>query len=171
MADVFSFTCPYCQKPFTASPQYLGKVVYCPACDGRSTLLVRKGQWKGPWKSLRIWFRVFLVCWLGGLIALVCMMRAEPTGTFAQIVGFCAFTMFLGSPIPWIVTMVFAYRVQKGLYEAGLITSSPWYIVAAGLLLNPYVVGFYPILSVSWAAQRAAAREGSDKLPASQATS
>jgi len=65
---------------------------------------------------------------------------------------------FFGSLVPYVVSMVRAYQVQRGLHDSGEIKSGPGQVLVAALILNPYFIGFYVPLSVSWAARSAMLR-------------
>lgn len=65
---------------------------------------------------------------------------------------------FLGSLIPYVGSMYCAYQTQRGLRDRGEIKSGPWQVLVAALILNPFLIGFYVPLSVSWAARSAMLR-------------
>ena len=115
-------------------------------------------DWVSAVPRLRIWYRAYLGTWLGGAAVAVAGLAVGESNT--SVSGFLVMTgavSFFGSVIPYLVSMVFAYQVQAGLKEAGYINSGAWQIVVAGLILNPYVLGFYPpasVLSAAKAAQR-----------------
>jgi len=59
---------------------------------------------------------------------------------------------------------VFAYRVQRALNDAKLYKSGAWQIIAGGLLLNPFVLGFLIPASVLWVTRRIDRRIRGGKL-------
>jgi ABC-type enterochelin transport system permease subunit len=100
---------------------------------------------EGQVGKLRRWFFVYLGCWLGGIVFLFI------GGEAAVYVGLF---LFFGSLVPYIISMVYAYKVQASLKNAGLIRSGAWHIVVAALIITPFTFGFYVPLSVLLAVRR-----------------
>lgn len=91
---------------------------------------------------LKRWFLIYLMVWLGGIGIFVFSAFSE-----SQPIALLGLVVFLGSIIPYISAMIFAYRAQKILYESEVYPHGPWHIVVAALILNPWAVGFYVPLS------------------------
>ena len=120
-------------------------------------------SWISDTAILRIWFRVFLVLWLGGAtVSIVALAMGALVKTLASHLFLVGLAPFFASIVPYLVTMVFAYKVQAGLQSSGHIKSGAWQIVVAGLILNPYFLGFYPPASVISAAKRAQSAESNE---------
>ena len=60
----------------------------------------------------------------------------------------------LGSLIPYVVTIVYSYRVQSALNQAKLYKPGAWQIIAGALLFNPFILGFVIPASVLWVTKR-----------------
>ena len=79
---------------------------------------------------------VFLAVWIGGaLIAAV--------GGFTEnnVVFWGGAILFLLSLIPYIVTLVYSYRLQDKVSEAQGNRSGAGWVVIGGLILNPFILG------------------------------
>ena len=94
--------------------------------------------WESQVGKLQRWYFIYLGCWLGGIILSFIGGEIASIGLF----------LILGSLVPYIISMVYAYKVQANLKKAGLMRSGAWQIVVAALFLNPIIVGFYVPLSV-----------------------
>jgi len=100
-----------------------------------------------PWSRdralLRKWLKTHLLFWLGGA-ALWIVGAAKHIGPLSTI-GVAAFLL---SIVPYVTSLVFAYRVQDALNRANLYKPGAWQIIVGGLLLNPYFIGFAITASV-----------------------
>ena len=101
-----------------------------------------------PWsvnaRKLRTWFVVYLLSLSAGLTLTINSNFENPIGL----------AVTFGSLVPYIVSLVFAYRVQDALNRVKLYKSGAWQIIAGGLLLNPFVLGFLIPASVLWVTRR-----------------
>ncbi|MCA9557638.1 MAG: hypothetical protein KC583_03640 [Myxococcales bacterium] len=93
------------------------------------------------------WF-IYVGVWLTWLVGLVIHASGREVGSWFGMMHMPLIVVFL-------VTLNYASKVQKGMREEGLSKGSPGAVVAAGLLLNPLIGGFYPPLSVLISARRA----------------
>ncbi|HXG98185.1 MAG TPA: hypothetical protein VNJ06_13875 [Gemmatimonadales bacterium] len=115
-----------------------------------------------PWSrnagKLKTWFVVYLLTLSAGLTLAINSNFENPIG----------WVITLGSLIPYITSLVFAYRVQDALNRAKLYKSGAWQIIAGGLLLNPYILGFLIPASVLWVTRRIERRirQGKVEYPA-----
>ena len=111
-----------------------------------------------PWSvnagKLKTWFVVYLLTFSAGLTLAINSNFENPIGL----------AIIFGSLIPYITSLVFAYRVQDALNRAKLYKSGAWQIIAGGLLLNPFVLGFLIPASVLWVTRRIERRIGEGKL-------
>ena len=128
--------------------------------------------WNPPWQSLRLWFKAYLISWLGGAGvflagAFLAASGSENAGGVVAIIGGVS---FFGSLIPYVGSVYFAYNVQKALHAAGAIRSAPWQVLVAAFVLNPFLAGFYVPYSVSAAARRASAQPPMPPNPGIQRT-
>jgi hypothetical protein len=100
--------------------------------------------WSDDARKLKTWFVVYLLTVSAGLYWAV--------GTnFTNGLGVAA---MLGSLIPYVVSIVYAYRVQRKLNEAQLYKPGAWQIIVGALLFNPYLLGFVIPASVLWVTKR-----------------
>ena len=94
-----------------------------------------------PWSpdraALKRWLLIYLAAWLGGAAVLIAGLVTDQS----TVTGI-GLAVFLGSLIPYVVSLVFSYRVQDKLNKSGLYKPGAWQIVVGGLLLNPFVLGF-----------------------------
>jgi len=127
------------------------------------------GEWLRPLQVLRLWFKVYLALWLGGIIFI--LLGAKTGGSIGRTLFFIGLPLFVASLAPYVVGVVYLYRVMKALhtsgvirlhphYNKGFISYGPWYVVAASLLLNPYVLGFIPLWSVTHISKSIAEERG-----------
>jgi len=79
---------------------------------------------------------VFLAVWMGGALVAV-------VGGFLEnrILFWSGATLFLLSLVPYIVTLVYSYRLQSKVSQAQGSGSGGVGVVLGGLLLNPYMLG------------------------------
>jgi hypothetical protein len=103
--------------------------------------LLADPSWKRNRRLLTRWMFTHLATWLGG----IAIMIAGHSNDTALSIGLGVFFL---SVAPYIVALVFAYRVQRALNIAGLYKSGAWQVVVGGLLLNPLVIGWVIPLSV-----------------------
>jgi hypothetical protein len=110
-------------------------------------------SWETKADNLRRWFLVYLAVWLAGIGLLVAGSGAGET-RFADAASVLGRVLFLGCLVPYVISMVYAYKTQASLHTAGLYRHGAWHVVVAALILNPYVFGFYVPLSVLLTARR-----------------
>ena len=138
-----------------------------------STVPGREQEWISLVPRLRLWFCIFLAAWLGGAASFILgfvlvesntrqayvgqyiQQVRSPGAATGEILAIIGMVLFFSSVVPYLLSMGLAYKIQAGLKAAGHIKSNAWQIVIAGLILNPYVVGFYPLASVLSAATEA----------------
>jgi len=113
---------------------------------------------KFPWSAdagkLKTWFVAYVLTLSAGLYLAINSDFNNPIGL----------VLIFGSLIPYITCLVFAYRVQRALNDAKLYKSGAWQIIAGGLLLNPFVLGFLIPASVLWVTRRIDRRIREGKL-------
>jgi len=113
---------------------------------------------KFPWSAdagkLKTWFVAYVLTLSAGLYLAINSDFNNPIGL----------VLIFGSLIPYITCLVFAYRVQRALNDAKLYKSGAWQIIAGGLLLNPFVLGFLIPASVLWVTRRIDRRIRGGKL-------
>ncbi len=111
-----------------------------------------------PWSAdagkLKTWFVAYVLTLSAGLYLAINSDFNNPIGL----------VLIFGSLIPYITCLVFAYRVQRTLNDAKLYKSGAWQIIAGGLLLNPFVLGFLIPASVLWVTRRIDRRIREGKL-------
>jgi len=111
-----------------------------------------------PWSAdagkLKTWFVAYVLTLSAGLYLAINSDFNNPIGL----------VLIFGSLIPYITCLVFAYRVQRALNDAKLYKSGAWQIIAGGLLLNPFVLGFLIPASVLWVTRRIDRRIREGKL-------
>jgi hypothetical protein len=113
-------------------------------------------DWILSWRSLRLWIKIFLILWLGGgIVFLFIMTRSANSNQLVSIIKTVALIAFFASIVPYIFCLVFAYKVQDSLHNEGYIKHGSWQVLVAGIILNPYFLGFYIPLSVNSAARKA----------------
>jgi hypothetical protein len=93
--------------------------------------------WSADRAALRKWLLIYLASWLGGAAVLIAGLVTEQS----TVTGIGLSVFFL-SLVPYIVSLVFSYRVQDKLNKSGLYKPGAWQIVVGGLVLNPLVLGF-----------------------------
>ena len=100
-----------------------------------------------PWTADRLklkrWLLIFLACWIGGAGAWIL-----GAGTHVEVLSTFGVSIFIFAVVPYVVSLVHAYRVQKKLNEAGLYKPGAWQIIVGGLILNPWLLGFAIPVSV-----------------------
>jgi hypothetical protein len=111
-----------------------------------------------PWtenaRQLKNWFAAYLLVVSAGLYWAI--------GTnFASQLGMA---VLIGSLIPYIVCIVYAYRVQRTLNDAQLYKPGAWQIIVGAFLFNPYLLGFVIPASVLWVTRRTERRIAQGKL-------
>jgi len=101
-----------------------------------------------PWtenaRKLKAWFAAYLLTVSAGLYWAIDTSFASGLGV----------AVMFGSLIPYIVSIVFAYRVQRALNQAQLYKPGAWQIIAGALLFNPFLLGFVIPASVLWVTRR-----------------
>jgi hypothetical protein len=111
-----------------------------------------------PWSAnaakLRNWFVAYLLTVSAGWTLVINSDFQSPIGL----------AVFLGALIPYIGSIVFAYRVQDALNHAKLYKSGAWQIIAGALLLNPLALGFLIPASVLWVTRRIEKRISQGKV-------
>lgn len=100
--------------------------------------------WSADAKKLRVWFVAYLLTVSPGLYWAI-------DSKFENGLGVAVMLLAL---VPYIVAVVFAYRVQNALNKAKLYKGGAWQIIAGALLLNPWLLGFLIPASVLWATRR-----------------
>lgn len=93
-----------------------------------------------PWAKdragLKRWLLGFLLFWVGGLLLIFA------GATFhSDRVTHIGFWSVLGSPIPYLGSLVHAYRVQSKLHAMELYKHGAWNVLVGGLILNPWILG------------------------------
>ena len=106
--------------------------------------MLEKFPWSANAGKLKTWFVVYLLTASAGLTLTI-------NSHFENLIGLL---ITLGSLIPYVASLVFAYRVQDALNRAKLYKSGAWQIIAGGLLLNPFILGFLIPASVLWVTRR-----------------
>ena len=101
-------------------------------------------SWASETDRLRKWFYAYLALWIPGLLLFILSL---PFGS----------SLLALSLIPWVVSIVRAYRVQRQLHAAGLSRTHAWTVIAGALLLN-VILGFFIPAAVLWSARRAKGR-------------
>ena len=99
--------------------------------------------WDHDLQLLKRWFLVYLVPWFAFWVALI-KGAADDVDALLVVLALA----------PYIVSIVYAYRVQRDLNVAGLYKSGAWQVIVGALLLNPIVLGWVIPLSVLWVARR-----------------
>jgi Trypsin-like peptidase domain/Double zinc ribbon len=102
-------------------------------------------SWTPDVSRLRNWFYLYLVLWGSGLI----VAFAVPSEDFTP-----GIYILLLAVVPYIVCIVYSYRVQDRLHRAGLYGHGAWHVLVGALLLNPFVLGLLIPVSVLWTAHR-----------------
>jgi RsiW-degrading membrane proteinase PrsW (M82 family) len=105
-----------------------------------------------PWtedvQRLRRWFVAYLILWGLGLAAAATSSATSSTDSDA------GFYVLLLCIVPYVVCIVYAYRIQKQLNSAGLYRHGAWQVVVGAFFLNPFILGFLIPASVLWANRR-----------------
>ncbi len=89
---------------------------------------------------LRNWFGAYLILWAIGLYATFTSSPDLTPGIYVLLLAI----------VPYVLCIVYAYRVQKQLNTAGLYKPGAWQVIAGALLLNPFFIGFLIPASVLW---------------------
>ena len=101
-----------------------------------------------PWsenaRKLRTWFVAYLLTLSAGFSLVI-------SRSFDGAVGIA---LIFGSLVPYIVAIVFSYRVQIELNKAKLYKPGAWQIILGALLFNPFILGFVIPASVLWVTRR-----------------
>lgn len=85
--------------------------------------------WSAHVKALRYWFLAFMLLWVFGV--------AWAIGSdFKQL-----WLLFV-SIVPYIGSIVYAYKVQDDLNRTGVYKAGAWQVIAGAFLLNPLLFGF-----------------------------
>jgi len=95
----------------------------------------------GDRKKLKLWFLIYLFFWLGG--GATWIFAGTYPVKLLLLVAKIGMGVFFCSIVPYIFSLVYAYKVQKKLYKLKLHKHGPWNVLIAGVIFNPYVVGFY----------------------------
>jgi hypothetical protein len=129
--------------------------------------------WQADRLRLKRWLGIFFLVWLTG--ALLWGLGANATNVIegvdpilTQTVTTVGLLLFLSAIIPYLVSLVFAYRVQDKLNQAGLYRAGAWQIIVGGLLLNPWGVGFVIPTLVLLAANRILRAQAKAQVPDAQ---
>ncbi len=104
-------------------------------------------SWQADRLRLKRWLGVFFLVWLTGaglwLLGANTPNLIEGGDTaLAQTITTIGVTLFLSAIVPYVVSLVFAYRVQDKLNRAGLYRWGAWHVLVGGLILNPWGLGF-----------------------------
>lgn len=94
-------------------------------------------NWGHDLQLLKRWSIAYFACWLG-------LWVADFAGATAGIFA----VLLLLAIVPYIVSIVYAYRVWRGLNMAGLYKPGAWQVIVAALLLNPIFFGWLVLISV-----------------------
>jgi hypothetical protein len=118
-------------------------------------------NWLPDSSRLLKWFVAYLALWIPGAILSISELSSEPPpGSTPWGTLLLALSL-----IVYIVSIVYAYRVQRDLHAAGLYRHGPWNVIVGALILNPFVLGFFIPASVLWTAWRVR-RSGKHTTPA-----
>ena len=109
-------------------------------------------NWTSELRLLKRWYWAYLVSWLSGMSLFIASLGKDADPNHLGTWGLAILAVAL---ISYILCLVFAYKVQKKLHEAGLIKHPPAHIILAGILFNPCLVGFWVPLSVLLAERKA----------------
>ncbi len=95
---------------------------------------------------LRAWFYTYLVVLVIGFYATFTSRSPESSpGLYVLLLAI----------VPYAVSIVYAYRVQRALNVAGLYRHGAWQVVVGALIFNPFFIGLLIPASVLWVAGRA----------------
>ena len=97
--------------------------------------------WSEDFRKLSKWFVAYVLTLSAAWYFVATLGFENPVGLL----------LLFGSLIPYIVSLVFSYRVQRSLNEAKLYRGGAWQIIAGALLLNPFALGAWIPTSVMWA--------------------
>ena len=103
-------------------------------------------SWIADSRALRNWFCGYLA-----LLAIGLYTWITTSGTFDLSLG--SYILLL-SLVPYVVSIVYSYRVQKQLHASGLYRHSAFDIVFGAIVLNPFLLGWYIPASVLRTARR-----------------
>ena len=98
--------------------------------------------WSRSVKQLQGWFIGYLLTFSAGIYLVSTAHASEGV------------SVIVAALIPYIASIVFAYRVQRALNQARLYKPGAWQIIAGALLLNPFLLGFLIPTSVLWVTKR-----------------
>jgi len=111
-----------------------------------------------PWtenaRKLKNWFAAYLLTVSAGLYWAIDTRFTSGLGV----------AVMFGSLIPYIASVVFAYRVQRALNQEKLYKPGAWQIIAGALLFNPFLLGFVIPASVLWVTRRIERRIAEGKI-------
>ena len=99
-----------------------------------------------PWaedaKILKIWFLAYIALlilgWGAILVPPYLDHLSESAKTAFSVAAFFGFGVCL---IPYIASLVYAYRVQKRLNDEKLWNSGAWQVIVLGVIVTPRVLG------------------------------
>ena len=103
-------------------------------------------SWIADSRALRNWFCAYVV-----LLAIGLYIWITRSATFYLSLG--SYILLL-SLVPYVVSIVYSYRIQKQLHASGLYRHSAFDIVFGAIVLNPFLLGWYIPASVLWTARR-----------------
>ena len=104
----------------------------------------QRRSWTLDVRRLRVWFVAYLIVWGLGIGAALIPSELDAAGRY----------VFLFSIVPYLLCIVFAYRVQRQWNAAGLYRAGAWQIIVGAILLNPFLLGFVIPASVLWRSRR-----------------
>ena len=90
---------------------------------------------------LQRWFIAYVILWGLGICAAI--LRVE-IGRY----------VFVSAIVPYIPSIVYAYRTQKELNAAGLYHAEAWQVIVGAVILNPLFAGCIIPASVLWRSRR-----------------
>lgn len=106
-------------------------------------------------RRLKQWFLIYLILWIGMMIWAAVL--SDSNSLFAMLL-----VPVLGC---YIVSIVYAYKVQKALCLAGLSKHGAWQVVVGAVIVNPFFFGALIPASVLWANRRSTRRRYSQLRP------
>jgi len=114
--------------------------------------------WSAHVTALRYWFLAYLLLWVIGVAWAIGSDFKELWLVFVSIV-------------PYVGSIVYAYRVQDDLNRTGVYKAGAWQVIAGAFLLNPLLFGFLIPASVLLKASSISRklRAGSMSMPAPHA--
>lgn len=99
--------------------------------------------WLAQQRHLWVWYSVYLAMWIGFFLSMA--LGNETLGG----------VLMVGSLIPYVLSLVLAYKIEKQLYESKLDPYSHRWILAWGIILTPWILGFSIPLTVIIKARKA----------------